>query len=84
MAASALASVPALTTSSTQVEVKWHRRDFVDEKATIVLAHALVRLANDKNRPLGYAVPEANALKVAASPVPPGIPLRRPRRARRP
>ena len=37
------------------------------EKATIVLAHALVRLANDKNRPLGYAVPEANALKVAAS-----------------
>ena len=37
------------------------------EKATIVLAYALVRLANDKNRPLGYAVPEANALKVAAS-----------------
>jgi len=45
----------------------WHRPDFVGEKATIVLAHALVRLANDKNRPLGYAVPEANALKVAAS-----------------
>ena len=67
MAASALATVPAFTTSSTQVEVKWHRRDFVDEKATIVLAHALVRLANDENRPLGYAVPEANAIKVAAS-----------------
>ena len=67
MAASALATVPALTTSSTQVEVKWHRRDFVGEKATIVLALALVRLANDENRPLGYAVPEANALKVAAS-----------------
>ena len=67
MAASALATVLALTTSSTQVQVKWHRRDFVGEKATIVLANALVRLANDENRPLGYAVPEANALKVAAS-----------------
>ena len=51
VAASALATVLALTTSSTQVEVMWHRRDFVGEKATIVLAHALVRLANDEPAP---------------------------------
>ncbi len=48
------------------VEVQWHQKQFTGEEAEIVLAHYLIRLA-DERPDLKYAIPEGNALKCAAS-----------------
>ena len=48
------------------IEVQWHREKFTGETATIVLAHYLIRLAQERPK-FKYAIPEGNALKCAAS-----------------